>query len=314
MPTFPAKEPPKIIITQPQGKNQQDDFDIFLLAKPLKYAKIQSEYRKGLKMTDLFDLTGHVAVVTGAGGAMGSVMAVGLASYGADVVVVGHKNKERMPKTLNQIKAHGRKALEIYCDVASQEDVDRLLEATLNEFGHADILVNNAGYTFRTDAPYVNIEDWEKLMAVNLTGAFRCAQAFGKGMIERKKGSVINISSISGMVALGRGQAAYCSSKHGLIGLTRELAIEWGAFNVRVNAIAPCQVATEGLLKWIETSESEGELYEGRPLRQHLLSQIPLARFAEPEEYIGPTVFLASDASSMMTGHVLAVDGGYLAR
>jgi gluconate 5-dehydrogenase len=265
-------------------------------------------------MQNLFDLSESVAVVTGAGGAMGNIIAVGLATYGADVVVVGHKNKERMPKTLSQIRALGRKALEIYCDVASQEDVDRLLKATLDEFGHADILVNGAGYTFRTDAPYVNIEDWERLMAVNLTGAFRCAQAFGKGMIERKKGSIINISSISGMVALGRGQTAYCSSKHGLIGMTRELAIEWGPFNVRVNAIAPCQVATEGLLKWVEDSEKKGELYDGRPLRKHLISQIPLGRFAEPEEYIGPTVFLASDASSMVTGHVLAVDGGYLAR
>jgi len=149
---------------------------------------------------------------------------------------------------------------------------------------------------------------------VDLTGAFRCAQAFGRVMVKQKKGSIINISSISGMIALGRGQAAYCSAKHGLIGLTRELAIEWGTFNVRVNALAPCQVATKGLLKWIEDSEREGELYDGRSLSKHLLSQIPLARFGEPEEYIGPVVFLASDASSMVTGHVLAVDGGYLAR
>ena len=104
-------------------------------------------------MQNLFDLSESVAVVTGAGGAMGNVIAVGLAAYGADVVVVGHKNKERMSKTLSQIRALGRKALEIYCDVASQEDVDRLLKATLDEFGHADILVNGAGYTFRTDAP-----------------------------------------------------------------------------------------------------------------------------------------------------------------
>ena len=265
-------------------------------------------------MQNLFDLSGRVAVITGAGGALGSVISVGLASYGADIVVAGYRDEERIPETLSQIRALGRKALEIYCDVSSQEDVDKLLQATLDEFGHADILINNAGYTFRADAPDVCIDDWEKLMAVNLTGAFRCAQAFGRGMIEKQKGSVINISSISGMVALGRGQAAYCSSKHGLIGLTRELAIEWGKFNVRVNAIAPCQVATEGLLKWIEDSESKGELYDSKPLRKHLISQIPLARFAEPEEYIGPVVFLASDASSMVTGHVLAVDGGYLAR
>ena len=193
-------------------------------------------------------------------------------------------------------------------------DVDGLVKETLDRFGRVDILVNTPGYSFRTDAADVPISDWEDLMAVNLTGAFRCAQAFGRFMIEQGKGSIIFISSIAGMVALGRGQAAYCSSKHGLIGLTRELAIEWGQFNVRVNAIAPCQVATEGLLKWVGDSERDGELYEGRTLREHLTSQIPLGRFAEPEEYVGPTVFLASDAGSMVTGHVLAVDGGYLAR
>lgn len=265
-------------------------------------------------MNNLFDLSGLVAVVTGAGGAMGSVIAIGLASYGADVAVVGHRNKERMPKTLDQIRSAGKKALEMYCDVTSQKDVDKTVDMALNEFGHVDILVNCPGYSFHTDAADVTIEDWEALIAVNLTGAFRCIQAFARSMIERRKGSIIIISSIAGMVALGRGQAAYCSSKHGLIGLTRELAIEWAPFNVRVNAIAPCQVATEGLLKWIEDSERKGELYDGKPLGKHLLSQIPLGRFAEPEEYIGPVVFLASDASSMVTGHVLAVDGGYLAR
>lgn len=265
-------------------------------------------------MRDWFDLDGRVAVVTGAGGALGSVMAAGLAAYGADVVVAGYREPERVPQTVDQIRALGRKALEAYCDVTSQQEVDRLLQLTVDSFGGADILVNCAGYSFHVDACDVRIEDWERLMAVNLTGAFRCAQAFGRGMVERKRGSIINISSISGMIALGRGQAAYCSSKHGLIGLTRELAIEWGPFNVRVNAIAPCQVATEGLLAWIDTSERDGELYDGHPLGQHLLSQIPLGRFAQPEEYVGPLVFLASDASSMVTGHVLAVDGGYLAR
>ncbi len=268
----------------------------------------------GGKTEDLFRLDGRVAVITGAGGAMGSVMAVGLASYGADVVVAGHENRDRMPRILEQIRSSGRKALETYCDVTSQEDVDRVVKETLDEFGRVDVLVNVPGYSFHTDASDVLISDWEALMAVNLTGAFRCAQAFGRCMIEQGKGSIIFTSSIAGMVALGRGQAAYCSSKHGLIGLTRELAIEWAPFNVRVNAIAPCQVATEGLLRWIEGSERDGELYDGRPLREHLISHIPLGRFAEPEEYIGPIVFLASDAASMVTGHVLAVDGGYLAR
>jgi len=265
-------------------------------------------------MKSPFELDGRVAVVTGAGGAMGSVIAVGLASCGADVVVAAHKNRNRIPSTMEKIESFGRKAMEAYCDVTSQSDVDGTVKKTLDEFGHVDILVNVPGYSFHTDAADVDISDWEALMAVNLTGAFRCAQAFGRFMIEQKKGSIIFMSSIAGMVALGRGQAAYCASKHGLIGLTRELAIEWGAFNVRVNAIAPCQVATEGLLKWVDESEKNGELYDGQTLRKHLLSQIPLERFAEPEEYIGPTVFLASDASSMVTGHLLAVDGGYLAR
>lgn len=265
-------------------------------------------------MESPFRLDGRVAVVTGAGGAMGSVMAVGLASHGTDVVVAGYGDKTRIPGTLEQIRSLGRKTLETYCDVTSQADVDRIVKETLEEFGRVDVLVNTPGYSFRTDAADVLISDWKDLMAVNLTGAFRCAQAFGRCMIEQRKGSIIFITSIAGMVALGRGQAAYCSSKHGLVGLTRELAIEWGQFNVRVNAIAPCQVATEGLLKWVGDSERNGELYEGRPLREHLISQIPLGRFAEPEEYIGPTVFLASDAASMVTGHILAVDGGYLAR
>jgi len=265
-------------------------------------------------MKNLFDLNGLVAVVTGAGGAMGSIIAEGLAEYGADVVVIGHKNKGRILKTLDTIKSYGKKALECYCDVTSQDDVDRTIQAVMNEFGHVDAYINCPGFSFHADAADVDMKDWEALISVNLTGAFRCIQAFGRKMVEQKKGSIIIITSIAGMVALGRGQAAYCSSKHGLVGLTKELAIEWAPFNVRVNAIAPCQVATEGLLKWIKDSESKGELYDGQPLGQHLRFQIPLGRFAEPEEYVGPVVFLASDASSMVTGHVLAVDGGYLAR
>jgi NAD(P)-dependent dehydrogenase (short-subunit alcohol dehydrogenase family) len=265
-------------------------------------------------MKNLFDLNGLVAVVTGAGGAMGSVIADGLASYGADVVVIGHSNKERMPKTIESIRSKGRKALECYCDVTSQDDVDRIVSETMDNFGHVDIYVNCPGYSFRVNAEDIDIKNWETLMDINLTGTFRCTQAFGRIMIEQKKGSIIIITSIAGMVALGRGQAAYCSSKHALVGLTKELAIEWAQHNIRVNAIAPCQVATEGLLKWVEDSEKNGELYDGRPLGVHLRSQIPMGRFAEPEEYIGPVVFLASDASSMVTGHVLPVDGGYLAR
>lgn len=263
-------------------------------------------------MRNLFDLGGRVSVIVGGGGAIGGAIAVGLAFHGAEVVVAD-VNEQGMGEIVNRAKDVGRKALGVRCDVTSQADVDGLVQATSREFGHADVLVYSVGYSFHTEACDVPMEDWERLMGVNLGGAFRCAQAFGRGMVERKKGSIILITSISGMVALGRGQAAYCSSKHGLVGLTRELAIEWAPFNVRVNAIAPCQVATPSLLGWMETSEREGELYDGRPLREHLLSRIPMGRFAQAEECAGPAVFLASDASSMVTGHVLAVDGGYLA-
>ncbi|MGB9596859.1 MAG: SDR family NAD(P)-dependent oxidoreductase [Candidatus Poribacteria bacterium] len=265
-------------------------------------------------MKNFFDLNGKVAVVTGAGGAMGSVIAEGLAYYGANVAVVGHQNKDRIPNVIKAIESYNKKALELYCDITLQDEVDNMVKSVINEFGRVDIYVNLPGYSFHTNAEDVDIKDWNALIAVNLTGTFRCVQAIGRKMIEQKSGSIIIITSIAGMVALGRGQSAYCSSKHGLVGLTKELAIEWAQYNIRVNAIAPCQVATPGLLKWITDSEKIGELYDGRPLRQHLLSQIPLGRFAEPEEYIGPAVFLASDASSMVTGHVLAVDGGYLAR
>jgi len=139
-------------------------------------------------MENLFNLDGRVAVVTGAGGAMGSVIAVGLASHGADVVVAAHKNRDRIPSTMEKIESFGRKAMEALCDVTSQSDVDRTVKETLDEFGHVDILVNVPGYSFRTDAADVDISDWEALMAVNLTGAFRCAQAFGRCMIEQKKG------------------------------------------------------------------------------------------------------------------------------
>jgi NAD(P)-dependent dehydrogenase (short-subunit alcohol dehydrogenase family) len=163
-------------------------------------------------MKNLFDLNGLVAVVTGAGGAMGSVIADGLASYGADVVVIGHSNKERMPKTIESIRSKGRKALECYCDVTSQDDVDRIVSETMDNFGHVDIYVNCPGYSFRVNAEDIDIKNWETLMDINLTGTFRCTQAFGRIMIEQKKGSIIIITSIAGMVALGRGQAAYCSS------------------------------------------------------------------------------------------------------
>lgn len=237
---------------------------------------------------------------------------MGLASHGAEVVV-SDVNEEGMGQVVDRVREAGGRAVAVRCDVTSQEDVDGLVEATARELGQADILVYSVGYSFHTEACDVDMDDWERLMGVNLTGAFRCAQAFGQGMVEREKGSIIFITSISGVVALGRGQAAYCSSKHGLVGLTRELAIEWAPFNVRVNAIAPCQVATRSLLGWVESSEREGELHDGKPLTQHLLSRIPLGRFAEAEECAGPAIFLASDASSMVTGHVLAVDGGYLA-
>lgn len=259
-------------------------------------------------LASIFDLTGRVALVTGAGGALGSRMAVGLATFGAEVVCV-EPTVAQSAATVAAVQQVGRKALGLACDVRVSAEVNAAVEQAEADLGPIDILINAAGTGANHPAEEFPDEVWADQLALNLSGTFFFCRAAGRGMLARGRGSIINISSIAGAVGLGRGSAGYTASKAGVNNLTRELALEWGPRHVRVNAIMPCQFKTPGNMRLLEHP-----LYGGEQLMQRWVSNIPLGRLGEPDEIVGPVVFLASDAAAMVTGHILAVDGGYLAR
>jgi NAD(P)-dependent dehydrogenase (short-subunit alcohol dehydrogenase family) len=256
---------------------------------------------------DLFRLTGRVAVVTGAADGLGREIATGLAQAGADVVAADI-DEGRMSETIAAIEAAGVRALAVRCDVTSEEDVEHLFQMVDQEFGRVDILVNNAGVNVvSAEAEDYPTDGWELTLRINLTGAFLCARAAGGRMLEQGgPGSIINISSIAGSSAANRGSLAFGAAKAGLNQLTKDLAVEWAPDGIRVNAIQPCQFRTRG---WAATVEdpANGDLVGT------VLHGIPLGRMGEPHEIVGPVLFLASDAASMVTGVVLPVDGGNLA-
>ena len=254
-------------------------------------------------MKDLFDLSGRVAFVTGAAQGLGQAAAVGLARYGADVACVDLKS-EACAETVRLVQALGRRAIALACDVTDELQVRAAAERTVAELGHVDVLFNAAGITRRVPTVEIAPADWRRVVDVDLVGTFLCCQAIGRYMVRQGRGSIINVSSIAGLGGVGRGNTAYSASKAGVIGLTRELAVEWGPLGVRVNALAPVQFKTPFIAPILADEE----------LTNRMTAKIPLGRMGEPEEIVGPTVFLASDASSMVTGHVLAVDGGYLAQ
>lgn len=248
---------------------------------------------------ELFDLSGKTAIVTGGSRGIGKEMAEGLAEAGANLMLCARR-AEWLDETVAEFTEKGFNAIVKVCDVANPDDAQAVVDATVERFGSVDILINNAGISWGAMPEDMPIEQWQKVIDVNLTGCFLFAQAAGREMLKQGSGSIINIASIAGLTSSANGPfyAGYVSSKAGLIGLTRELAASWGRKGIRVNAIAPGFFHSR-------LADAVIDLYE-RSIQE--TNVIP--RVGNEGELKGVVVFLASDASSYITGQTIAVDGG----
>lgn len=243
-----------------------------------------------------FDLTGKVAVVTGAGRGIGKEIALGLSEAGANVVLVS-RTRSQLEAVAKEIKG---KTLIIPADITKKEEVEAVLNQTLDTWGKVDILLNNAGITLKKPAVEVKEEDWQKVIDTNLKGEFLCARVFGEQMVKQKSGNIINMASVGGHLGL-IGSLAYCTSKGGILQMTRVLASEWAQYNIRVNALSP---------GYVETELVEGAMAAWPDLKEKILQRTPMKRLASPKEVVPAAIFLASDASSYITGISLIIDGG----
>ena len=250
---------------------------------------------------DRFSLDGQVGVVTGGGQGLGRTFCHAFAEAGADVVIA-ELNPTTGPQVAEEIEAQGRQALFIETDVRQMESVEAMVAQALAHFGRIDFLMNNAGIVQHLEAEEVTPEEWRDVLDVNLNGVFFCSQAVGRHMIQERRGRIINIASMSGLIVnRPQCQASYNTSKAAVIHLTKSLAAEWAQHNVRVNAIAPGYMKTAMAEPFFDDHEYGGVWIDG----------IPMGRPGNPEE-LGPVaIFLASEASSYMTGATVVVDGGY---
>ncbi len=250
---------------------------------------------------ELFDLSGRVAVVTGGGTGIGKQMATALAELGADVVLCARK-PERCEEAIAELRELGVRALGLRCDVTDEAEVRELVERTVGELGRIDVLVNNAGTTWGAPPEDMPLAGWQKVVDVNLTGAFLCAQAAGRAMIARGEGgTIVNIASVAGLRGAPvevMNTIVYHATKGGLIAFTRDLAWKWARHRIRVNAIAP---------GWFPSEMSRLVLERGGDT---ILGTIPLGRYGGDDDLKGAVALLASRASEFMTGQVVVVDGG----
>jgi len=251
--------------------------------------------------TPAISLQGKTAIVIGGTSGIGLALSLGLAEAGADVVASARR-QENVDETAAAIESIGRATLRVTTDLQNRSSVEALLAATLERFGKVDILVNCAGKIKRTPTLTMPEEEWQDILDTNLTGTLRACQIFGKSMLEKGYGRIINIASLNTFVALNE-VAAYAASKAAVASLTRSLAVEWSKHGVLVNAIAP------GVFRTALNSQ----LLDSTPRGQELLMRTPMGRFGKTDELVGAAIYLASDAASFVTGQVLVVDGGFLA-
>jgi len=248
---------------------------------------------------DLFDLTGQAAIVTGGSRGLGFEMAEGLAEAGAQLVLCARR-AEWLTPAVEELRGRGFIVEGMICDVANEEQVQQVVDAAVKLYGKIDVLVNNAGVSWGARSEDMPLDKWQKVIDINLTGAFLFARAAAREMLKRERGSIINVASVAGLMAstLELNVAGYAASKAGLLGLTRELAASWGGRGIRVNAIAPGFFQTRLSAAVIEEAEADIKLRN------------PIQRVGQPGELKGVAVFLASQASSYITGQTIVVDGG----
>jgi NAD(P)-dependent dehydrogenase (short-subunit alcohol dehydrogenase family) len=249
----------------------------------------------------LLDLSGRVAVVMGGTSGIGRALALGLAEAGADVAASGRR-EGLVEEVAREIEKLGRRTVQAAVDASSRASVDRLRDRVMSELGRVDILVNSAGQTFRKPTREVGEEEWARVMDVNVTGMLRACQSFYDPLVESGRGRIMNIASLTSYVGFFE-VTAYAASKAAVLGLTRNLAVEWGRQKICVNAIAP------GVFR----TDLNAGLLDGTVRGRELLMRTPMGRFGDARELVGVAILLASDGASFLTGQCIAVDGGFLA-
>jgi NAD(P)-dependent dehydrogenase (short-subunit alcohol dehydrogenase family) len=261
-----------------------------------------------MKSHPIFSIEGKVAVITGSGKGIGKALALGFGQAGAKVVVNVDKHADQGRATLNEIREAGGEAIFLQADVSKQTNVVHLVEETLRIFRRVDILINNAGIVGGSPAEDLNLDEWNRVLAVNLTGVYLCSAITAKkAMIPQKSGRIVNISSISGEICHPGGnpglqQAAYHAAKGGVNTLTRALALEWVSYGITVNTISP---------GWINTGIDDA-FFQADPANLELvLNDTPMHRLGNPDELVGTAIYLSSDSASFVTGQNIKVDGGY---